>query len=72
MLTLITKTTQGALVLSAINISDMIWPSSSCAFDLHLQSTVMISIVTGLTPLDLHRSVVVVSPTITSTTIATA
>ena len=31
-------------------ISDMIWPSSSCAFDLHLQSTVMISIVTGLTP----------------------
>ena len=31
-------------------ICDMIWPSSSCAFDLHLQSTVMISIVTGLTP----------------------
>ena len=28
----------------------MIWPSSSCAFDNHLQSTVMISIVTGLTP----------------------
>ena len=31
-------------------ICDMIWPSSSCAFDLHLQSTVMISIVTVLTP----------------------
>ena len=29
-------------------ICDMIWPSSSCAFDLHLQSTVMISIVTGM------------------------
>ena len=28
----------------------MIWPSSSCAFDLHLQSTVIISIVTSLTP----------------------
>ena len=28
----------------------MIWPWSSCAFDLHLQSTVMISIVTGATP----------------------
>ena len=28
----------------------MIWPSSSCAFDLHLQSTVMIPIVTGMTP----------------------
>ena len=28
----------------------MIWPSSSCAFDLHLQSIVMISIVTGMTP----------------------
>ena len=28
----------------------MIWPSSSCAFDLHLQSTVMITIITGLTP----------------------
>ena len=28
----------------------MIWPSSSCAFDLHLQSTIMISIVTGMTP----------------------
>ena len=27
----------------------MVWPSSSCAFDLHLQSTVMITIVTGLT-----------------------
>ena len=32
------------------NISDMIWPSSSCAFDIHLQSTVMITIVTGATP----------------------
>ena len=32
------------------NISDMICPSSSCAFNLHLQSTVMITIVTGLTP----------------------
>ena len=31
-------------------ICDMIWPSSSCAFDLHLQSIVMISIVTGMTP----------------------
>ena len=31
-------------------ICDMIWPLSSCAFDLHLQSTVMISIVTGMTP----------------------
>ena len=31
-------------------ICDMIWPSSSCAFDLHLQSTVMITIVTDLTP----------------------
>ena len=29
----------------------MTWPSSSCAFDLHLQSIVMISIVTGSTPL---------------------
>ena len=29
---------------------DMIWPSSSCAFELHLQSTIMISIVTGMTP----------------------
>ena len=28
----------------------MIWPSSSCAFDLHLQSIVMISIVTDMTP----------------------
>ena len=28
----------------------MIWPSSSCAFDLHLQSIVMIYIVTGSTP----------------------
>ena len=28
----------------------MIWPWSSCAFDLHLQSTVMISIVTGMAP----------------------
>ena len=28
----------------------MIWPSSSCAFDLHLQSTIMISIVTDMTP----------------------
>ena len=28
----------------------MIWPWSSCVFDLHLQSTVMISIVTGMTP----------------------
>src|SRR6266496_5948414 len=26
-------------------ICDMIWPSSSCAFDIHLQSIVMISIV---------------------------
>ena len=34
----------------AINISDMIWPSSSCACDLHLRSTVMITIVTGATP----------------------
>ena len=32
------------------NISDMIWPSSSCAFDLHLQSTIMITNVTGSTP----------------------
>ena len=32
------------------NISDMMWPSSSCAFDLHLQNTVMISSVTGMTP----------------------
>ena len=32
------------------NQSDMIWPSSSCAFVLHLQSTIMISIVTSLTP----------------------
>ena len=31
-------------------ICDMIWPSSSCAFDLHLQSTVMISIITDMTP----------------------
>ena len=31
-------------------ICDMIWSSSSRAFDLHLQSIVMISIVTGLTP----------------------
>src|SRR3989337_1131026 len=30
-------------------ICDMKWPSSSCAFDLHLQSTVLISIVTGFT-----------------------
>ena len=30
-------------------ISGMIWPST-CAFDLHLQSTDMISIVTGITP----------------------
>ena len=30
-------------------ISDMIWPSTR-AFDLHLQSTGMISIVTGVTP----------------------
>ena len=29
----------------------MIWPSSSCACDLHLRSTVMITIVTGATPL---------------------
>ena len=28
----------------------MIWPSSSCAFDFHLQSIVMISTVTGSTP----------------------
>ena len=28
----------------------MIWPWTSCAFDLHLQSNVMISIVTGMTP----------------------
>ena len=34
----------------AIKICDMIWPLSSCVFDLHLQSTVMISNVTGLTP----------------------
>ena len=34
----------------AINISDMIWPSSSCACDLHLRSTVMITIVTSATP----------------------
>ena len=32
-------------------ICDMIWPSSSCAFDLHLQRTVMISIVTPWSPL---------------------
>ena len=31
-------------------ICDMIWPSSSCAFDLHHRSNVIISIVTGLTP----------------------
>ena len=40
----------------------MIWPSSSCAFDLHLQYTVMISIITGMTPwspyLDLYQCVV--------------
>ena len=30
--------------------SDMIWPSSSCVCDLHLRSTVMITIVTGSTP----------------------
>ena len=29
---------------------DMIWPSSSCACDLHLRSTVVITIVTGATP----------------------
>ena len=34
----------------AIKICDMIWPSSSRAFDLHLQSIVMISIVTSSTP----------------------
>ena len=34
----------------AIKICDMIWPSSSCARDLHLRSTVMITIVTGATP----------------------
>ena len=28
----------------------MIWPSSSCAFDFHLQSTVMITILTSLIP----------------------
>ena len=38
------------LTSHAINISDMIWPSSSCACDLHLRSTVMITIVTGATP----------------------
>ena len=40
----------------------MIWPWSSCAFDFHLQSTVMISIVTGMTPwspsFDLNQRVV--------------
>ena len=48
----------------------MIWPWSSCAFDLHLQSTVMISIITGMTPwspsswsLSMCRHMVV-SPTI--------
>ena len=59
-------------------ICDMIWPSSSCAFDLHLQSIVMISIVTGMTPWSpsswsismCHH--VVVSPTIALATIATA
>ena len=58
------------------NISDMIWPSSSCAFDLHLQSIVMISIVTGMTPwspsswsisMCRHK---VVSPTISLASIA--
>ena len=38
------------LTSHAIKICDMIWPSSSCAFDLHLQSTVMITFVTGATP----------------------
>ena len=32
------------------NISDMIWPSSSCACDLHLRSTAVITIITGATP----------------------
>jgi hypothetical protein len=32
------------------SICDMIWPLSSHAFDLHLQGTGMISIVTGMTP----------------------
>ena len=32
------------------SICDMIWPLSSRAFDLHLQSTGMISIITGMTP----------------------
>ena len=31
-------------------ICDMIWSSSSCAFDLHLQSIVMMSIITGMIP----------------------
>ena len=55
-------------------ICDMIWPSSSCAFDLHLQSIVMISIVTSSTPWSpsLHRCVEVVTPTFSSTTIANA
>ena len=30
------------LTSHAINISDMIWPSSSCACDLHLRSTVFV------------------------------
>ena len=34
----------------AIKICDMIWPSSSCAHDLHHRSIAMISIVTGVTP----------------------
>ena len=33
-------------------ICDMIWPFSLCAFDLHLQSTDMISIINGH---DLHH-----------------
>src|SRR5215216_5191972 len=39
----------------------MIWPSSSCAHDLRHRSIVMISIVPAR-HLDLHHSVVVVSP----------
>ena len=33
-----------------MQLNDMIWPSSYCAFDLHLQSIVMISIIKGSTP----------------------
>src|SRR5215216_1501949 len=41
----------------------MIWPSSSCAHDLRHRSIVMISIVPAR-HIDLHHSVVVVSPTL--------